>query len=165
MGERGTRVGATIRKAGSDVAARLALAERTCAARGTRLTANRRDALALILAADRPVTAYVLLDQLKPTHPRAVPATVYRALDFLMEQGLVHKVERLNAYVGCVGGSSHVHDHPVQFLICRDCGGVTEVEDDEVAEALAHAAERTGFTPAHATVEVEGTCGDCAAHG
>ena len=154
-----------VRRNKPNAAARLARAEVACTARGTRLTANRRDVLALILAADRPVTAYLLLDQLKRAHPGAVPATVYRALDFLMEQGLVHKVERLNAYVGCVGGTSHVHDHPVQFLICRDCGGVTEVEDDEVAEALAHAAERTGFTPAHATVEVEGTCGDCSAHG
>ena len=147
---------------GSDVAMRLARAEETCAAHGTRLTANRRDVLALILTAEGPVTAYVLLDRLKQSHPGAVPPTVYRALDFLREQGLVHKIERLNAYVGCVEAASHAHDHPVQFLICRDCGGVTEVEDDEVAEALAHAAQRTGFSPAHATVEVEGTCGNCA---
>lgn len=150
------------RRAEWDAAARLARAEAACAAHGTRLTANRRDVLSLILAAEGPVTAYALLDRLKQSHPGAVPPTVYRALDFLMGQGLVHKIERLNAYVGCVEAASHGHDHPVQFLICRDCGGVTEVEDGEVAEALAHAAQRTGFSPAHATVEVEGTCGTCA---
>ncbi len=152
-----------VRKSRSDLAARLVLAEMACAAQGARLTANRRDVLAVILEAQGPVTAYALLDRLKQSHPGAVPPTVYRALDFLIERGLVHKIERLNAYVGCVEGAAHGHDHPMQFLICRDCGGVTEVEDDEVAEALAHAAKRTGFAPAHATVEVEGTCGDCAA--
>jgi Fur family transcriptional regulator, zinc uptake regulator len=154
-----------VQRAGADATARLAVAETVCAARGTRLTANRRDVLTLILAAEGPVTAYGLLDRLKQSHPGAVPPTVYRALDFLMEQGLVHKIERLNAYVGCVEAASHAHGHPVQFLICRDCGGVTEVEDDGIAAALAHAAERSGFSPARATVEVEGTCGDCAAHG
>ena len=151
-----------VRKDKAEVTARLALAERACAARGARLTANRRDVLGVILKAKAPVTAYVLLDRLKLSHPGAVPPTVYRALDFLMEQGFVHKVERLNAYVGCVEEASHPHDHPVQFLICRDCGGVIEVEDDKIAEALDHAAKRTGFTPVHATVEVEGTCEDCA---
>jgi Fur family zinc uptake transcriptional regulator len=151
------------RQVGSDAATRLARAEEACAAHGTRMTVNRRDVLALILAAEGPVTAYVLLDRLRQSHPGAVPPTVYRALDFLMGEGFVHKIERLNAYVGCVEAASHAHDHPVQFLICRDCGGVTEVEDGEVAEALAHAAERTGFSPAHATVEVEGTCGNCTA--
>lgn len=154
-----------VRKAGSDVAARLSRAETACAARGGRLTPNRRDVLCLVFAADGPITAYALLDRLKPSHPGAVPPTVYRALDFLMAQGLVHKIERLNAYVGCAEETSHAHDHPVQFLICRDCGGVTEVGDDELAEALDHAAKRTGFTPAHATVEIEGTCGACASHG
>jgi Fur family transcriptional regulator, zinc uptake regulator len=154
-----------IRKAGSDVAARLAVAETVCGARGSRLTANRRDVLALVLAAEGPITAYALLDRLKQSRSGAVPPTVYRALDFLMEQGLVHKIERLNAYVGCVEAPSHAHDHPVQFLICRGCGGVTEVEDDGIAAALARAAERSGFSPARATVEVEGTCDACTRHG
>lgn len=152
-----------IGRARSDVDAMLARAEAACAARGARLTENRREVLSLILQSDAPATAYALLDRLKPAFPGAVPPTVYRALDFLMAQGLVHKVERLNAYVGCADGASGVHDHPVQFLICRACGGVTEVEDEGVTEALEHAARRTGFTPARATIEVEGTCGDCTA--
>lgn len=147
----------------------LAAAELACTQRGARLTANRRDVLAIVLGADGPITAYALLDILKKSHPGAVPPTVYRALDFLMEHGLVHKLERLNAYVGCVEGVAHGHghghDHPVQFLICNDCGGVTEVEDGTVAAALDDAARRTGFRPAHATVEVEGTCGECAVRG
>lgn len=144
------------------VAEALERAAEMCAGRGAQLTANRRDVLELVLEAEGPVTAYVLLDRLKKSHRGAVPPTVYRALDFLLEQGFVHRVERLNAFVGCVEGGSHAHEHPVQFLICKDCGGVTEVEDAAVAEALALAAERTGFRPAHATVEVEGLCESCA---
>ncbi|MBV9654215.1 MAG: transcriptional repressor [Acetobacteraceae bacterium] len=151
-----------VRSIASEVASALARAERACAARGVRLTANRRDVLALLLAErGRPVPAYTLLDRLRASHPGAVPPTVYRALDFLMAQGLVHKIELLNAYVGCADGAFHDH-HPAQFLICRGCGGVTEVEDDGVAAALDLAARECGFTPAHATVEIEGTCGTCA---
>src|SRR5271165_1882264 len=92
--------------------------------------------------------------------PSAAPPTIYRALDFLMERGLIHKVERLNAFIPCTE-SGHVH-HTAQFLICRQCGAVVELDDAEVSKALEKAARRSGFHPVSAVVELDGTCADCA---
>ena len=152
--------GSAVVEAGLDRAAA------ACARRGAQLTELRRQVLRLILAAEQPVGAYALLDRLKAERPGAAPPTVYRALDFLLEQGLIHRVERLNAFIGCgeaghAPGSAHPHDHPHQFLICRDCGSTTELTDGAVVEALAQAAARAGFTAARATVEIEGTCARC----
>ena len=130
-----------------------------CAARGARLTDLRREVLGLILDADGPTGAYELLDRLRGSRGGAAPPTVYRALDFLQEQGLVHKLERLSAFVGCV---AHEQEHAAQFLICRSCGRVTELEDHELAHALADAAERLGFIVGKATIEAEGQCAACA---
>lgn len=121
-----------------------------CVRDGVRLTDLRRHVLGLVLEADGLVTAYGLLDQLRGTRWNAAPPTVYRALDFLLQQGLIHRVERLNTFIGCDEGASHTH--AAQFLICRTCGAVDEV-------GLAAAAE--GFTPARATIEIEGTCTTC----
>ena len=81
-------------------------------------------------------------------------------LDFLLHEHLVHKVERLNAFVPCAE-ANHVHGHPVQFLICCQCGTVAEIEDPAVSEALETAAHGKGFHAGHAVVEVEGTCAAC----
>lgn len=141
----------------------LAAAEARCLRSGAQLTELRRQVLALVLEADQPLGAYALLDRLKAQRPGAAPPTVYRALDFLLEQGLIHKVERLNAFVGCVeAGHDHDHHHPPQFLICRNCGLTVEITDHAVAHALADAAKRVGFQVANATVEVEGLCAPCA---
>jgi len=141
------------------VAARLDDAARICAQNGAALTALRRSVLELILAAESPLTAYQLLDQLRAVRKSAVPPTVYRALEFLLENRLVHRIERLNAFVPCTETD---HDHKdVQFLICGACGTVAEIEDSGVARALAKAAEKEGFTPAHAMVELDGVCAAC----
>jgi Fur family zinc uptake transcriptional regulator len=147
-----------------------------CARRGAQLTPLRRQVLRLVLEADQPVGAYALLDRLKETRAGAAPPTVYRALDFLLEQGLIHRVERLNAFVGCVeahqpapadgGGAPEGaggHSHPHQFLICGRCGAAEEISDPEVVAALARAADRAGFALHGATVEAEGLCSRCAA--
>ena len=143
-----------------NVAAQLEAAADECMRQGAHLTALRRDVLRLVLEADSPATAYQLLDRLKETRKRAAPPTIYRALDFLVERGLVHKVERLNAFIPCTE-SGHVH-HAAQFLICRRCGSVAELDDQEVSQALDKAARRRGFNPISAMVELEGTCADCA---
>jgi Fur family zinc uptake transcriptional regulator len=140
------------------VALQLGQAADTCAGRGVRLTELRRQVLSLILEAEGPMTAYRLLDRLRAMRKGAVPPTVYRALDFLLEQRLIHKVERLNAFVPCAEAGQ---PHPVQFLICGQCGGVTEIEDAAAAAALEDAAERQGFHPRSSIVEVEGTCASC----
>lgn len=140
------------------VALELGRAAETCAGRGVRLTELRRQVLILILEADGPLTAYQLLDRLRGTRKGAVPPTVYRALDFLLGQRLIHKIERLNAFVPCAEAGQ---PHPVQFLICGQCGTVTEIEDAAAAAALEHAAKRQGFHPRSSVVEVEGTCASC----
>ena len=133
-------------------------AAQACARQGAQLTELRRRVLSLVLEAEAPLTAYQLLDRLRETHKGAVPPTVYRALDFLMQQRLIHKLERLNAFIACVDSG---HQHPVQFLICRQCGTVAEIEDRAAAQALEDAAERKGFHAKHAIVEIEGICATC----
>lgn len=148
-------------------------AEAQCARRGAQLTELRRQVLRLVLEAEQPVGAYALLDKLRTLRSGAAPPTVYRALDFLLEQGLIHKVERLNAFLGCVEAgqeeNGRAHDpggeggHPHQFLICRTCGATAEISDPAITAALASASEAAGFTLHRATVEAEGVCADCAA--
>jgi Fur family zinc uptake transcriptional regulator len=140
------------------VAVQLDRAEQTCARQGAQFTELRRRVLSLILEAEAPLTAYQLLDRLRETRKGAVPPTIYRALDFLMEQKLIHKIERLNAFIPCVESG---HRHPAQFLICRQCGTVAEIEDHAAAQALEDAAEREGFHTHNTVVEIEGTCAAC----
>jgi len=147
-------------KDSTDVIDRLDAAAAACQRHGVRFTDLRRHVLGLVLTADGPVTAYGLLDQLRGTRWNAAPPTVYRALDFLMQQGLIHRVERLNAFIGCDEGASHTH--AAQFLICNTCGAVDELDNSAVANAVGLAAAAEGFTPAHATIEIEGTCATCA---
>ncbi|HEX3347665.1 MAG TPA: transcriptional repressor [Acetobacteraceae bacterium] len=139
----------------------LARAAQLCHQRGARLTDLRRQVLGLILDAEGPVGAYELLDRLRAHRRAAAPPTVYRSLEFLQEQGLVHRIERLAAFVGCI--ESEPHAHAAQFLICRRCGRVTEMDDHALGDALAAAARRVGFAVSGATVEAEGVCAGCAA--
>src|ERR1700719_4997723 len=109
-------------------------AEAICEHRGANLTELRRNVLGMILDAASPTGAYDLLDRLRQNRRGAAPPTVYRTLDFLLEHGLIHRVERLSAFVGCVAGCTadpdgESHTHAAQFLICRDCGRVVEVHD------------------------------------
>lgn len=139
----------------------LLAAEQTCTQNGTQLTALRREVLELVFKAKGPVTAYQLLDQLKSTRKSAVPPTIYRSLEFLLENGLIHKIERLNAFISCAEADHHHAD--AQFLICKTCGAVTELEDRAISEALALAAAKCGFIPCRTVVEMDGFCAKCAA--
>src|SRR5580698_2790307 len=148
-------------------------AEAVCEHRGARLTELRRHILGMILDAASPTGAYDLLDKLRQTRRGAAPPTVYRTLDFLLEHGLIHRVERLSAFVGCVAGctadgeeeASHAHTHAAQFLICRQCGKVIEMQDHEVSAVLARAAQAAGFSISGATIEAEGLCSTCRSAG
>jgi Fur family zinc uptake transcriptional regulator len=150
----------------------LDLAGERCTRRGARLTDLRRDVLGLILESASPSGAYDLLERLRGLRGSPVaPPTVYRALDFLVEHGFIHRVERLAAFVGCIGteshsdghGRDHVHQHAAQFLICTTCKRVAEIEDHAIAHALAAAASRIGFRLERSTIEAEGLCAACAA--
>lgn len=157
-------------------AAQLDRAEALCHARGSRMTDLRREVLGLVLESKGPAGAYELLERLRATRGGAAPPTVYRALDFLLEQGFVHRVERLAAFVGCIEAPLHSHaahidgapsghGHAAQFLICRRCGQVTEIDDHALAAALGVAARAVGFTVTGATIEAEGICARCAGAG
>ena len=135
--------------------------ERACAARGLRLTPIRANALRLIADAGRPLKAYDLLDRMKVTHDAAAPPTVYRALDFLLEHGFIHKLSSINAYVGCHHPASVAHAVP--FLICDRCQSATELEDPSIVDALDAAARGHGFAPRAQTLEVHGLCARCVA--
>lgn len=144
-----------------DLSAQLQAAEQTCTRNGAQLTALRREVLELILKAESPITAYQLLDQLKSIRKSAVPPTIYRSLEFLLENRLIHKIERLNAFISCTE-TDHCHAD-AQFLICKACGTVTELEDHDTSEALAKAAARHHFIPSRAIVEIDGLCAACGA--
>jgi len=133
-------------------------AEALCHERGVRLTEQRKTVLRLLCASDKPISAYELLERMRGVVKNPRPPTVYRALDFLLEQGLVHKLESLHAYVGCTHPD---HPHASQFLICDGCGEVTEVEDASVTESLRAAVQARGFRTKRPIVEVLGTCAQC----
>lgn len=133
-------------------------AEVICQARHARLTTLRRRVLELIWSSHAPIGAYDLLRRLSREHERAAPPTVYRALDFLLAQGLIHRIESLNAFVGCAQPDS---SHGGQFLICRDCGQAAELQDDRVEEAIDRGAAALGFLVESRTVELRGLCPGC----
>ncbi|MGH6719333.1 MAG: Fur family transcriptional regulator [Alphaproteobacteria bacterium] len=137
----------------------LAAAATLCAARGARLTPVRRRVLELIWRNHEPVGAYDLLAALAEGR-RAAPPTVYRALDFLIAHGLVHRIASLNAFVGCPSPSRR---HVGQFLICRRCGNAAEIDDAQIGRAVADSANRVGFAIDRAAVEISGQCPQCAA--
>ena len=136
----------------------VAAAERLCATKGLRFTPLRKRVLELVWSSHKPVGAYALLDQLRTEELGSAPPTVYRALDFLIENGLIHRIERMNAFVGC----SHPGEtHRGFFLICGDGGNAEERESQGVADSIAASASRRGFTARDMTLEVTGTCADC----
>ena len=134
-------------------------AELICARRAQKFTPIRRQVLQALLSSHRPLGAYEVIEELAKSMPRPAPITVYRALDFLMENGLVHRIESRNAFLAC----AHDHDASamVAFLICERCGSVGEIPASRVAQSLSDAARTTGFTPKLSVVEITGTCAHC----
>ena len=141
-------------------------AERLCAERGARFTDQRRRVLAIILESHAAMGAYDIIDRIGERGRRPAPAIVYRALDFLMEQGFVHRIAALNAFVACCGPSG---EHGARFLICQDCGVVAETHGEAVDRSIRREAKEAGFAVAESVVELLGTCRSCleeeAAHG
>src|SRR5262249_26895493 len=159
MARRARRSTALFPRVGHDharcVGAAVAAASALCTRNGDRLTPLRRRVLELVWTGHRPVGAYALLDQLKRDGRSAAPPTVYRALDFLLQRGLVHRLASLNAYCGCAHpGEAHL----VQFLICRDCGTAAELADRRVGEAISRSAAAHGFASRARDIELSGQC-------
>lgn len=129
-----------------------------CEQKGVRFTTLREKVYSILLHHQDAVGAYDLLDELKETEDSAKPATVYRALEFLLEMGLVHKLESDNKFIACHHfGCSH----PVQFLICDECGTVQEIQSDGLQDKLDKQARSVGFTVTRQTIEAHGRCSMC----
>jgi Fur family zinc uptake transcriptional regulator len=137
----------------------IARAERTCERRGSKLTGQRREILSSVAQSHSAVGAYDIIERMAEHGPRPAPITVYRALDFLLAHGLVHKIESRNAFVAC----SHSHEgQPAALLICEACGTVAELDAPEIFERIAQKARAQKFSPAYTVIEMSGTCGSCA---
>jgi len=158
----------------------LAHAEALCAQRSQRLTPIRRQVLEVLLESHKPLGAYEIMDRAAagggsvapsgtrpapsgtrpaPSGIRLAPITIYRALDFLIANELVHRIASRNAFLACV----HTHESGalVTFLICESCGTVGEAPAAEVSRTLAAAAQGVGFTPKMSVIEITGLCAHC----
>lgn len=131
-----------------------------CEKNGARFTSIREKVFRLLANLNGGIGAYELLEQLKQTEPGAKPATVYRALEFLTEQGFIHKIESSNAFLLCHHFDQH---HPAQLLICDQCGDVTELHSDMLQEEFNRQAVAQGFVIKHQTIEANGLCKTCRA--
>ncbi|MBP6818549.1 MAG: transcriptional repressor [Ferrovibrio sp.] len=140
------------------IADALEKAEAHCAATGAKLTPIRRRVLELIWNSHKPAGAYDLLGELSRDGQKVAPPTVYRALDFLVESGLVHRVESLNAFIGCTEPG---HERQQEIFLCRECGTAFEISDPELGKRIQHNAASLGFKVERQTIEVVGLCRDC----
>ncbi len=134
-------------------------AERLCKEKGLTFTPLRRQVYALISAQNTPVGAYELLDRLKEQRANAAPVTIYRALDFLQEAGLVHRIDALHAYAACEADCA---DHGGLLLVCNRCKSVTEFENPGLERQIAETALQHAFHASEDLIEIRGLCSLCA---
>ena len=139
----------------------LSEARQLCETRQLRLTSRRRQVLEILLISHQPMGAYDILAELNRVGPaeRIAPPIVYRALEFLMSEGLIHRIESRNAFISCVHPG---HQCTAQFLICRDCEQVAELESRD--QPLMAEANNLGFAVDHSVVEITGVCAECQKH-
>jgi Fur family zinc uptake transcriptional regulator len=140
--------------------AALELAETYCRERGEKLTPIRRKVLELLLTSGRATKAYSLLDDMRQIHPGSAPPTVYRALDFLLSAGLVHRIESINAFTVCHDLTQCQHGI---LVVCQQCGNVTELHQPKLRAALVAQIEDAGYRLAGEEIELKGLCAACQA--
>jgi Fur family zinc uptake transcriptional regulator len=140
----------------------LSAARQVCETRKLRLTSRRRQVLEILLASHQPLGAYDILAELNraASADRIAPPIVYRALEFLLAEGFIHRIESRNAFISCVHPG---HQCAAQFLICRDCEQVAEFENAD--SGLLAQADNIGFAVDHSVVEITGVCAECQKHG
>ena len=134
-------------------------AEKICAQRKCRFTPIRKKVLKLIWDSHKPIKAYDLLAQLSSDNYVEKPPTVYRALKFLLENNLIHRIESQNAYIGC---HNHHENVDSKFFICDSCNEVEELTEPNINRALNEISKKQGFIPSLVNVEIHGTCAQCA---
>ena len=136
----------------------VARADEYCRDAGLQFTPVRRRVLEILLAEHRAIGAYDILDRLRDEGLGSQPPVAYRALDFLVDNGFAHKVEKLNAFVAC-GHSGQ--EHTPAFLICRKCAAVAETNTEPKRGLIGRTAKAAGFRIESTVVEIEGLCPDC----
>ena len=137
-------------------------AEEYCRAERLRFTPVRRRVLELLLKEHRALGAYEILEFLANEGLGSQPPVAYRALDFLVQNGLAHRIERLNAYAAC----AHLGKaHAPAFLICKSCQKIAELDGEQVNAVVTAEAESTGFAVERIAVEIEGVCPACTGAG
>jgi Fur family zinc uptake transcriptional regulator len=145
---------------GDSQEAALTLADEYCRERGEKLTPIRRKVLELLLNSGRATKAYSLLDEMRQIHPGSAPPTVYRALDFLLSAGLVHRIESINAFTVCHDLTQCQHGI---LVVCQQCGSVTELHQPKLRQALVTQIEDAGYRLASDEIELKGLCAACQA--
>lgn len=139
-------------------AAYIAAVESACRQRQLNLTPIRSEALRHIAEAGRPIKAYDLLERMRGGPGASAPPTVYRALDFLLEHGFIHRLVSINAFLACHHPQA---GHEAPILICQSCEQAWELEDEGIPKALESLAHARGFQPDSTYLEVLGTCASC----
>jgi Fur family zinc uptake transcriptional regulator len=123
-----------------------------------RLTEPRLEVLKIITSNKKPLGAYEILEELGKVIKDPKPPTAYRAIEFWQEQGFIHRIESLNAYISCEAEHRHKGS---QFMICDDCGNVTETHLCELPKPLKESTIQNTFTPSRWSLEIHGQCGKC----
>ena len=136
----------------------LEAAQKICEERETRFTPLRQRVLELVWSKHEPITAYEVLELLSRGQKKVAPPTVYRALDFLIAEGFVHRIESLNSFVGC---SDPAHKHQGHFMICTKCRNVTEMNESSLHNVIENAAKENGYSYENSILEVAGVCENC----
>ena len=143
----------------------IAQVETACQGRGLQMTALRREIVGIFAGADQPLGAYAIIQRLSEVQNRIVaPPTVYRTLDFLVDNGFVVKIESRQAYVAC-DHLDHGHDHHGIVFSCTKCGRTVEVDSGAIDHEIAAVAERLGFVVERKVLEVDGLCAACRVKG
>ncbi|MDR2033287.1 MAG: transcriptional repressor [Helicobacteraceae bacterium] len=139
---------------------RLRLAENLCADNKTRLTLLRRKALEILLNAKTPLKAYDIIELMRDEGKRVTPATIYRVLEFLLDSGLVHRINALSAYAPCANPQNGGR-HSLVMFVCSKCKKVEEIDDDALNQSMRARLDQLGFSLQEGSVEMEGECKTC----
>ncbi|MBK9585003.1 MAG: transcriptional repressor [Alphaproteobacteria bacterium] len=137
------------------------IVEAYCAEKGLRFTEPRRYVLEIIAGSSTPIGAYDVLAKLSQFLDHPKPPTAYRAIEFLQENGFIHRIESLNAFITCHAGHKHSGS---QFMICDQCGTVIEAHLCELPKDLARKTEEEGFVLSTWNAELHGQCKSCQRH-
>jgi Fur family zinc uptake transcriptional regulator len=140
------------------IAQNMIAAEHSCTQHGARLTSLRRTILEILLMADSPVKAYDILEMMRDRGQRITPATVYRTLEFLLQNGLIHRVNALNAYISCT--CKHDSDALLIF-VCSQCRKIKEIDDRDLYDYMQKRLEKLGISLRNSCIEMQGKCREC----